>query len=141
MKNKLGLGPLYVGVYLLAAFLLLAGCGKDTVEAPVVAVPKPSPVFDPMSVELTDAALLQGRETWMLTCAQCHLKGLGGAPVIGDQANWGPRIAQGKATLYEHALYGYVGPQLNEMPAKGGFLELTDEAVKRAVDFVVFASQ
>ena len=34
-------------------------------------------------------------------CKACHGAGLAGAPKTGDRAAWGPRLAQGKATLYE----------------------------------------
>lgn len=122
--------------------LLLAvafsGCGK---KESMGAKPQASKPFDPMALELTDANLIEGRKTWVATCGQCHVRGLGGAPIIADKAAWAPRIAKGKETLYDHAINGFSGPQMNEMPPKGGFTELTDEEVMRAVDFVIFASQ
>ncbi|HAV12037.1 MAG TPA: cytochrome c5 family protein [Opitutae bacterium] len=120
--------------------LLLVGCDKPE-EVSSHSQPVPSSVFDPMALEIIDANLIKGREIWVRTCAQCHIRGLGGAPIIADKADWAPRILQGKEVLYDHAINGFVGPQLNEMPAKGGFLDLTDEEVKLAVDFVVFASE
>ena len=49
-------------------------------------------------------------------CApRCHATGINGAPKIGDHAAWGPRIAQGKDALYQHALAGK-----GNMPARGG---------------------
>jgi len=32
-----------------------------------------------------------------------------GAPKPGDKADWGPRIAQGKETMYKHAIEGFTG--------------------------------
>ena len=58
-----------------------------------------------------------------------------GAPKPGDKADWGPRIAQGKDTLYKHALEGFKGAK-GEMPAHGGFPNLSDEEVKAAVDYM-----
>ena len=94
-----------------------------------------------MALELTDANLIKGREIWMATCGQCHVKGLGGAPKIGDIEAWAPRIAKGAEVLYDHAINGFSGPQMNEMPPKGGFMHLSDEEVQLAVDFVIHASR
>ncbi len=120
---------------LVAAF---SGCGKEESKGSASVAAQP---FDPMALELSDPHLIEGRTTWVATCGQCHVRGLGGAPIIADKAAWAPRIAKGKETLYDHAINGFSGPQMNEMPPKGGFTELTDEEVKRAVDFVIFASQ
>ncbi len=140
MKNRIGLGLSGRLLSLLLIALSLGGCsGEKKVSSSVK--PEPISVFDPMTLALPDADLIHGREIWMPTCGQCHIRGLGGAPKIGDQAAWAPRIAQGKEVLYEHAIHGFTSPQLNEMSAKGGFTELTDSEVKLAVDFVVFASK
>ncbi|WP_309379863.1 c-type cytochrome [Cerasicoccus frondis] len=129
-------------VCLLACLLLVSGCGQ---EAKPVAVSEPKAekpkLFDPMALKLSDPALIEGRELWVPRCGQCHISGLGGAPKIGDQKAWAPRIAQGKEILYQHAINGFSGPQMLVMPAKGGFTELTDEQIKLCVDFVVHASQ
>ncbi|MEM8867950.1 MAG: c-type cytochrome [Verrucomicrobiota bacterium] len=98
-------------------------------------------VFDPMSVSVDTPQLIKGRDVWLATCAQCHIPGLGGAPKIGDTDDWGPRLAKGKDVLYDHAINGFLGPQLNEMPPKGGFTHLSDEEVKLAVDFIVLAHE
>lgn len=115
----------------------LSGCGgEDSAATP----PAPAP-FDAMALELEDPALIKGREIWVATCAQCHLKGLGSAPKVGVPAEWAKRIAKGKETLYDHAINGFSGPLMLVMPPKGGFTDLTDEEVMRAVDFAVYASQ
>lgn len=125
---------------LLFFVLLLVGCGGE--EEAVTGHSSPAPtLFDPMGLEISDPHLIKAREAWMATCAGCHLTGLGGAPKIGDKDAWAPRIAKGKEVLYDHAINGFVGPLYHEMPAKGGYPELTDEEVKLGVDFVVFASQ
>lgn len=120
--------------------LLLFGCGGEG-ESASGDTPSAPEVFDPMALEISDAHLIKAREAWMATCVGCHLTGLGGAPKIGDKAAWAPRIAKGKEVLYDHAINGFTGPQLHEMPPKGGYSHLTDEEVKLGVDFVVFASQ
>src|SRR5690606_2142754 len=62
--------------------------------------------------------------------------GLLGAPRIGDAANWAPRLAQGKNTLYDHAINGFKG-KTGEMPAKGGRTDISDELARAAVDHML----
>ena len=77
----------------------------------------------------------------MGTCKACHGYGLAGAPRIGDAEAWRPRIAQGRDTLYLHALNGLLGKSGTEMPARGGNDALSDEQIKAAVDYMVATSQ
>ena len=79
-----------------------------------------------------------GKELFDQTCSACHGQGIAGAPKAGDKAAWAPRIAEGKATLYEHALKGYTGgPGGGVMPPKGGRTDAPDDLVKQAVDYMV----
>ena len=72
-----------------------------------------------------------GGAVYNAVCHTCHATGLLGSPMLGDASAWGPRIAQGKDTLYTHAINGY-----NAMPAKGG-ADIPDEEVQNAVDYMV----
>ncbi|MBL0426807.1 cytochrome c5 family protein [Ramlibacter alkalitolerans] len=81
-----------------------------------------------------------GQTIYSSTCALCHAAGVTGAPKPGDKADWGPRIAQGKDTLYKHALAGFQGKK-GMMPPKGGNTSLPDADVKAAVDFMVDQSK
>jgi cytochrome c5 len=81
-----------------------------------------------------------GEELFQQVCSACHGTGLAGAPKAGDKAAWGPRIAQGKATLYQHALQGFQGSS-GVMPPKGGRVDLPDNLVKAAVDHMVSMAQ
>jgi cytochrome c5 len=77
-----------------------------------------------------------GPALYEAVCKTCHLTGLVGAPKLGDRANWAPRIAQGEATLYQHAIGGYTG-KAGVMPAKGGRTDLDDNLIKAGVDYMV----
>lgn len=77
-----------------------------------------------------------GAGVYETVCSACHLNGIGGAPHSGNKADWAPRIAQGTATLYKHAIEGYKGNN-GYMPPKGGRADLTDDLVKAAVDHMV----
>jgi cytochrome c5 len=81
-----------------------------------------------------------GTELFEQTCSACHGQGIGGAPKAGDKAAWGPRIAKGKATLYQHAMNGFQGSS-GLMPAKGGRTDVSDDLVKQAVDHMVQMAQ
>lgn len=78
------------------------------------------------------AALADGAETYNKACMACHATGAAGAPKLGDKAAWGPRIAQGNEVLYTSVLKGK-----GAMPPKGGQVQLSDDVVKAAVDYMV----
>ena len=65
-----------------------------------------------------------------------HGLGIAGAPKAGDHAAWAPRIAKGKATLYEHAIKGFNGTA-GVMPPKGGRTDLNDALIRDAVDHML----
>jgi len=78
------------------------------------------------------SAKVDGKAVYDKVCAVCHSAGIAGAPKTGDKAAWAPRIAQGKDTLYTHAIGG-----IRAMPAKGGNAALADAEVKAAVDVMI----
>ena len=78
---------------------------------------------------------ISGDKIVKANCAMCHAGGLMGAPKIGDNDQWAPRIAQGKEILVKNAING-----IRMMPAKGGNTKLTDEEVTAAVVVMVNAS-
>jgi len=81
-----------------------------------------------------------GTELFEQTCSVCHGQGIAGAPKAGDKTAWAPRIAEGKATLYEHALKGFQG-KTGVMPPKGGRTDAPDDLVKQAVDHMIQLAQ
>jgi cytochrome c5 len=81
-----------------------------------------------------------GKSLFEAVCSVCHGAGIAGAPKAGDKAAWAPRIAEGKATLYQHAIGGYNG-KTGAMPAKGGRTDLPDDLIKQGVDYMVSLAQ
>ena len=120
----------------LAGIYLLSGCSQDANDSKDS---KKQVSVKPWEQEL-GAEFKEGKEVWINNCKVCHGSGLGGAPVIGNMKDWGPRIAKGKDVLYDHAINGFFG-DVGEMPAKGANPNLTDEQVKGAVDFASEATQ
>jgi cytochrome c5 len=82
------------------------------------------------------ATVLSGPQVYNEACIVCHGAGIGGAPTLADSGAWEGRIAQGMDTLYLHALEGYTG-STGYMPPKGARLDLTDEEVNGAVDYML----
>ena len=99
----------------------------ELAAAAAAAVAAPKPV----------ATVMTGPQVYNAACIVCHQPGATtGAPTVGDLAAWAPRIAQGKDTLYTHALTGYQGTK-GFMPPKGGRVDLSDDEIKAAVDYLV----
>jgi len=82
------------------------------------------------------AEVMSGPQVYNIACIACHGAGIGGAPATGDLAAWQPRIAQGSTLLNEHALQGLQG-DTGYMPPKGGRVDLSDEEIIAAVEYIV----
>ena len=79
---------------------------------------------------------LSGPQVYNTACLACHGAGIGGAPILGDADAWSARVAQGIDVLNDHAINGYTG-SVGYMPAKGGRVDLSDEEVAAAVQYMV----
>jgi len=77
-----------------------------------------------------------GKELFQQVCQTCHGPGLVGAPKAGDKAAWASAIAEGKSTLYQHAINGFTGTT-GTMPPKGGRTDLPDALIKQGVDYML----
>jgi cytochrome c5 len=121
--------------------LALAACGhKEEAPAPAPASPQAEAPTPPTpapaaAAPSTEAANL-GEHVFNNVCTACHGMGVAGAPKVGDEAAWAPRIAEGTDVLDKHALEGFTGKS-GTMPPKGGHSELSDSDVKAAVDYMV----
>lgn len=118
----------------------IAPVGKVAIAGqaqPPVTTPAPI-VAEPVAVAIVTQ--ISGEEVYNSACAVCHGAGIAGAPKVGDATVWTARIAQGDDKLYANAINGYQG-SAGVMPAKGGRADLTDEAVRAAVDYMIEQSQ
>ena len=82
----------------------------------------------------------QGESIYKKSCNACHGTGVAGSPKLGDTAAWETRIAKGNAILSQHAIEGFKG-ETGYMPAKGGSMNLSDDDVSLAVEYMVSQSQ
>lgn len=122
-----------VGIILLVTYVAAdkrAGAGSDALTEEAV-LRRIQPVG---TVELKDlsnpAALATGEAVFNAQCAACHTTGAAGAPKLGDNAAWAPRLGQGYEALLKAALHGKgaMGPQ------GGG--DFTDLEIGRAVVYM-----
>ena len=104
----------------------LPGEEQQAAAPQVAAAPSAEPV----------ATSLSGPQVYNEACIACHGSGIGGAPTLTDSANWQPRIAQGLETLRVHAIDGFTG-QAGYMPPKGARLDLSDQEVYDAIDYML----
>lgn len=99
--------------------------------AAVAATPEAAPAAPTAVAAAPKSDPIKGKKIYQTTCALCHAAGIAGAPKPGDMAAWGPRVAQGYATLYSHAITGIRG-----MPPKGGNPSLTEADIANAVGYM-----
>lgn len=122
--------PRILGLGLAIGMAFMPGAFADTEEPG--ATPN-APVPDAGSA----AAPMSGQKVYSEVCIACHLPpGFGGAPALGDVDAWAPRIAKGKDQLIDHALNGF-STKTGLMPKKGGRLDLSDEEVVGAVEYML----
>jgi cytochrome c5 len=107
----------------IAPFARVAIAGKDNSALAIVTAPAGGAAG--ADVPTT------GEQAFTKVCSACHSTGVNGAPKIVDHAAWGPRIAQGKDTLYKSAIGGK-----GNMPPKGG-TTWPDATIRMTVDYMV----
>jgi cytochrome c5 len=86
------------------------------------------------TVEVKDASdvgsLKTGEQVFAAVCTACHTAGVAGAPKLGDEAAWAPRIKTGFDALLSSALKGK-----GAMGAQGGG-DFGDLEIARAVVYM-----
>lgn len=85
------------------------------------------------SVEIRDAAtavLRTGEQVYQGACTACHAAGAAGAPKLGDEAAWAPRLKTGYDALFNSVLKGK-----GAMGAQGGG-DYSDFELARAVVYM-----
>jgi len=113
---------------LLAPVGRVALLGDPELAAAAAAISAPAPVD----------TVLSGPQVFNQACYLCHSPpGTPGAPVVGDVAAWEGRVAQGMDVLYDHAINGFQGNAPVPMPPKGGRIDLSDDEIKSAVDYML----
>ncbi len=91
------------------------------------------------AVAMTPAADAMAEATpeqiYQSACNACHAAGVLEAPRLEDRAAWQTRYAQGLEALYQSVINGK-----GNMPAKGGRIDLSDDAIRKTVDYMLEAA-
>jgi len=107
---------------------------KDPAGVRIVSEPA-APEVDAVTEESIVVEVAAGEATYQQACAVCHAAGVGDAPIPGDVAAWRVRLAAGRDILVASAINGK-----GIMPPKGGQLQLSDDDVTDAVDYIISLS-
>ena len=81
--------------------------------------------------QVADASL-SADQLYTQACSACHATGVLNAPKLGDKEGWQPRVAKGIDQLYASAING-----IGTMPPKGGRIDISDDDIKKAVDYMI----
>ena len=120
-------------VVLVPVFVALAACSETPDPTPdASAVPTGPPSSATVTAANVSAGLSAERMAqWTRNCALCHVRGEGGAPVLGDREAWASRWQQGEAVLLEHTVEG-----LNNMPPLGYCMDCEHEDFLALIRFM-----
>jgi len=75
-----------------------------------------------------------GAQVYAFRCEACHARATQGAPIPGDEIDWGTRAQQGMKVLMEHVKKGY---KRGLMPARGGCVNCSDSELRAAVIYML----
>ncbi|MEN8129092.1 MAG: c-type cytochrome [Pseudomonadota bacterium] len=82
----------------------------------------------------TKPAFASGKEVYDSVCLACHSTGAAGAPKYGEKDAWAKYLEKGVEGNYAVAING-----AGAMPPKGGRMDLSEDDVKSAVDYMLEA--
>jgi len=88
------------------------------------------------TVASNDTSAVKSAKDLYTACAACHDTGVLNAPKLGDKVGWSARVGKGVDTLYANAINGIGG-----MPAKGGRADISDDDIKKVVDYMLESIQ
>ncbi|MFO1379834.1 MAG: c-type cytochrome [Chitinivorax sp.] len=124
-----------VSVYLVAQLWSSASTSSADLGSPAMSAEAVTARIQPVGLSKASVPVAPGARTgeqvFTAICVSCHGTGAAGAPKVGDNAAWAPRLSQGMATLLDHATKGF-----KAMPARGGSPDLTDDEVARAIAYM-----
>jgi cytochrome c5 len=108
----------------------LAACTESPTTEPIA---KPEAESTSVSQATTKPAGLSPERMaqWSRNCALCHVRGEGGAPVLGDRQAWAERWAKGESVLLENTVEG-----LNNMPPLGYCMDCEEEDFLALIRFM-----
>ena len=73
-----------------------------------------------------------GKQIYDQFCFVCHATGVSEAPLLGDRAQWQPRIDKGMDAMLAVSLAG-----LNLMPPKGACIDCSEAELRAAIQHMI----
>jgi cytochrome c5 len=73
-----------------------------------------------------------GQQTYDRYCMACHTTGAAGAPMLGDENAWEPRVARGMDTLMQNTIQG-----IGAMPPMGTCMDCSEEELRASVEYLL----
>lgn len=119
-----------IGLFIVAAI----GCGGSKGEAP--STPSTQPTDAPA---VSQTQIVNGRNTFLRTCAACHGADAKGMPSNGPDLTASEFVrSQTNDQLFEYVLTGREVPNGVSMPPRGGFPEdqLTDDQIRDVIAYL-----
>jgi cytochrome c len=83
-----------------------------------------------------NSSIAPGQEDYEKSCAVCHGNDKMGAPDVGNKEAWNKVLEKGMDKVLENAIKG-----TGAMPPKGGNADLTDEQIKKIVEYMISKSK
>lgn len=114
--------------------LPLAGVSGSTAEPVVSQALIESPASDQTAD--TRPAAADGEMIYNSYCLACHTMGIAGAPKLGDESAWKPRIEKGSDALLSSVKNG-----LTAMPPKGACANCSDDQLNMAIEYILAAAK
>ena len=87
--------------------------------------------IEPLNLQTLAAPLRTGKQVVQEQCYKCHQTGKNGAPRIGDNLAWIPRLKNGIDLTVNSAIHGHGG-----MPPRGERADLTDVEIRAAIIYM-----
>lgn len=75
-----------------------------------------------------------GKQVYDFKCYECHTRNTQGAPMPGDNYEWGQRYKKGLDVLMKHALEGF---NRGVMPIRGGCRDCSEKELENAVIYML----
>ncbi len=100
--------------------------------APIGKVKVVAPEINHSSLTTANSDIHLGKTIFESKCVLCHKNGIAGAPRLGNQSDWAPRIKKKFSLLLKHATMGY-----RAMPPKGACLECSIPDLEATIHYML----
>lgn len=84
--------------------------------------------------EINSGIQRTGQQVYDYKCYECHARNTQGAPMPGDNYEWGRRYQKGFDVLMQHTMYGF---NRGVMPIRGGCRDCSEKELKNAVIYML----